>query len=101
MLGCAHLYPHVIPDPFCVTLPLESDDEFIIVANSSFWKYVPYEEAVEEAYDIGNPIVASKHLQDLAECYGSKENIAVLVLRLNTEPGSQNLFCQTFAVSWK
>ena len=45
------------------------------------WKFVGYEEAVEEVYDIGNPSVAAKHLQDRAQGYGSKENIAVLVIR--------------------
>ena len=87
LLGCAYLYPHIIPDPFTAVITLQKEDEFVVVANCSFWKYVSYEEAVEEIYEIGNPIVASKHLQDLAEGYGSKENVAVLVIRLNTEHG--------------
>ena len=46
-----------------------------------------YGEAVEEVYDIGNPVVAAKKLQDLAQGYGSKENVGVLVVRLNTDRG--------------
>ena len=80
-LGCAYLYPHVIPDPYTSTVALRHDDEFIIIGNRGLWKFVAYEEAVEEVYEIGNPVVAAKHLQDLAQSYGSKENIAVLVIR--------------------
>ena len=39
-----------------------------------------HSEAVEEIYDIGNPVVAAKKLQDLAQGYGSKENVGVLVV---------------------
>ena len=46
-----------------------------------------HSEAVEEIYDIGNPVVAAKKLQDLAQGYGSKENIGILVVRLNTDQG--------------
>ena len=87
LLGCAFLYPHVIPDPFTSTITLRHDDEFIIIANRGLWKFVGYDEAVQEVYEIGNPIVAAKKLQDLAQGYGSKENIAVLVIRLNTDSG--------------
>jgi serine/threonine protein phosphatase PrpC len=66
-LGCAYLYPHVIPDPYVATVTLRNDDEFIIVANGAFWEVMPPEDAVEEIYEIGNPVVAAKHLQDLAQ----------------------------------
>ena len=85
LLGCAFLYPHVIPDPYTNIVTLRHDDEFIIIANRGLWKFVDYDEAVHEIYDIGNPVVAAKKLQDLAQGYGSKENIAVLVIRLNTD----------------
>ncbi len=85
LVGSAYLYPHVIPDPYTNTVILRHDDEFIIIANRGLWKYVGYSEAVEEIYEIGNPVVASKKLQDLAQGYGSKENIGILVIRLNTD----------------
>lgn len=50
-------------------------------------RFVSHSEAVEEVYEIGNPVVAAKKLQDLAQGYGSKENIGVLVIRLNTDRG--------------
>ena len=50
-------------------------------------RYLSYDEAVEAVYEIGNPVVAAKKLQDLAQGYGSKENIGILVVRLNTDRG--------------
>ena len=87
LLGCGYLYPHVIPDPYTNTIALRNDDEFIVVANRGLWRYVTYTEAVEEVYESGNPVVAAKQLQDLAQAYGCKENISILVLRLNTDKG--------------
>ena len=67
LLGAAYLYPHVVPDPFSLSVALRADDEFIVVANSAFWDVLTPEDAVEEIYEIGNPVVAAKHLQDLAQ----------------------------------
>ena len=57
------MYPHVIPDPHTVTVDLQEKDEFLILANQGLWKYVSYTEAIEEVYNIGNPVVAAKRLQ--------------------------------------
>ena len=87
LLGCSYLSPHVIPDPHLNAVALRHDDEFIIIANRGLWKYVAYNEAIEEVYEIGNPIVAAKKLQDLAQGYGSRENISILIIRFNTDKG--------------
>ena len=87
LLGCSYLSPHVIPDPHLNAIALRHDDEFIVIANRGLWKYVAYGEAIEEVYDIGNPIVAAKKLQDLAQGYGSRENISILIVRFNTDKG--------------
>ncbi|KAK6186255.1 hypothetical protein SNE40_008326 [Patella caerulea] len=81
LLGCSYLYPNVIPDPHFTTTQLTEDDQLIIVANQGLWKYMSYEEAIQEILDIPDPVVAAKRLQDLAQGYGSKENIAILVVR--------------------
>ena len=52
------------------------------MANQGLWKVVTHEEAVREVRDITDPVVAAKRLQDLAQGYGSRENIAVVVVRL-------------------
>jgi len=67
LLGAAYLYPHVVPDPFSLSVALRATDEFIVVANSALWDVVTPEDAVEEIYEIGSPVVAAKHLQDLAQ----------------------------------
>jgi len=67
LLGAAYLYPHVVPDPFSLSVALRTDDEFIVVANSALWDVVTPEDAVDEVYEIGSPVVAAKHLQDLAQ----------------------------------
>ncbi|ELT96189.1 hypothetical protein CAPTEDRAFT_90974, partial [Capitella teleta] len=87
MLGCGYLYPHVIPDPYTNTIALRNDDEFIIIANRGLWRYVTYTEAIEQIYVTGNPVVAAKQLQDIAQAYGCKENVSILVVRLNTDKG--------------
>lgn len=71
LLGAAYLFPYVVPDPFSLSVALRADDEFIVVANSAFWDVVTPEDAVEEIYEIGSPVVAAKHLQDLAQVRSS------------------------------
>lgn len=38
---------------------------------------------MEEVQYIANPVVAAKRLQDLAQGYGCKENVSVLVMQFN------------------
>lgn len=86
-LGVSYLYPHVIPDPHVARIALRPDDEFVIIGNKSLWRFVSYDEAVERIYDVGSPVAAAKQLQDLAQSYGCRENIGVMVIRLNTDRG--------------
>nr|XP_034338092.1 PH domain leucine-rich repeat-containing protein phosphatase 2 isoform X2 [Crassostrea gigas] len=82
LLGSSFLYPHVIPDPHLVQMTLHHDDQFIIIANHGLWKYITYEDAVSQIKNIPDPVIAAKRLQDLAQGYGSKESIGILVIRL-------------------
>ncbi|KAK0051379.1 PH domain leucine-rich repeat-containing protein phosphatase 2 [Biomphalaria pfeifferi] len=82
LLGCSYLYPYVIPEPHVSSTVLTLEDTLFIVASQGLWQYVTYEEAVAEIKDTPDPVVAAKRLQDLAQGYGSRENIAVLVVRL-------------------
>ena len=87
LLGSAYLNPHVIPDPCCRRVALQPDDEFVVIASGALWRCVSPAAAVDEVYETGNPIVAAKRLQDLAQACGARENVAALVVRLNTEAG--------------
>ncbi|XP_070202182.1 PH domain leucine-rich repeat-containing protein phosphatase 2-like isoform X2 [Littorina saxatilis] len=82
LLGCSYLFPHVIPEPHTASRALGHTDRFLIIANQGLWKVVTHEEAVREVRDVTDPVVAAKRLQDLAQGYGSRENIAVVVVRL-------------------
>ncbi|XP_068084838.1 protein phosphatase PHLPP-like protein [Anabrus simplex] len=82
-LGCSAMFPLVIPDPYVTEILLEDEDEFLIIANKRFWEVVSIEEAVEEARHMGNPILAAKKLQDLAQSYGSEENLSIMVIRFS------------------
>ncbi|XP_059164436.1 uncharacterized protein LOC131947287 isoform X2 [Physella acuta] len=89
LLGCSYLYPYVIPDPHVTSTVLTPDDNFVIIANQGLWQFVSYDEAAREIKDCPDPVIAAKHLQDLAQGYGSRENIAVLVIRLMLTQGER------------
>ncbi|XP_067934912.1 PH domain leucine-rich repeat-containing protein phosphatase 2-like isoform X2 [Watersipora subatra] len=82
-LGNCYLYPQLIPEPHVMKKTLRSEDQFMIIANSSLWRFVSHKEAVEEIQYLANPVVAAKRLQDLAQGYGCKENVSVLVIQFN------------------
>jgi serine/threonine protein phosphatase PrpC len=50
---------------------------------SFFSKHLSHEEAVRCIRSIHNPVLASKKLVDMAQSYGAKENLAVLIVRFN------------------
>ena len=56
---------------------------FFLLRFSSLVRYLSHKEAVEEVQYIANPVVAAKRLQDLAQGYGCKENVSVLVMQFN------------------
>ena len=67
LLGCSYLHPHVIPDPHVNSITLGKDDEFVVIANATFWSYVTPAETVAEIRDVISPVAAAKRLQDLAQ----------------------------------
>jgi len=83
MLGCSFLYPAVLPTPHISSFILSKADEFIIIANNLLWQHLTHEEAVRAIRSIHNPVLASKKLVDIAQSYGAKENLAVLIVRFN------------------
>ncbi|KAK3086917.1 hypothetical protein FSP39_025370 [Pinctada imbricata] len=82
LLGSSYLYPHVIPDPHTTSVNLHPEDQLIVIANHGLWKFMSYQDVIDEIINIPDPVIAAKHLQDLAQGFGSKESIGVLVIRL-------------------
>ncbi|CAF3582304.1 unnamed protein product [Rotaria sordida] len=83
MLGCSFLYPAILPTPHISSFILSKNDEFFIIANNLLWQHLSHEEAVRAVRSIHNPVLASKKLVDIAQSYGAKENLAVLIVRFN------------------
>ncbi|PSN56260.1 Protein phosphatase PHLPP-like protein [Blattella germanica] len=81
-LGCSALFPLVIPDPYVTEVELQDTDESLIIANKRFWEVVSVEEAANQIRDVENAILAAKRLQDIAQSYGSEENLSVMVVQL-------------------
>ena len=55
------------------------------------FQHLSHEEAVRSIRSIPNPVVASKKLVDLAQSYGAKENLAVIVVRFNFQRKIQHI----------
>ena len=69
---------------------IQPEDQLIIIANQGLWKYISYQEAVDEIINIPDPVLAAKKLQDLAQGYRSVENIGVLVIRFLVSAEERN-----------
>jgi PH domain/leucine-rich repeat-containing protein phosphatase len=54
-------------------------------------KHLSHDEAVRAIRSIHNPVLASKKLVDIAQSYGAKENLAVLIVRFNFQKKIQQL----------
>lgn len=48
-----------------------------------FFKHLSHDEAVRAVRSIQNPVLASKKLVDIAQSYGAKDNLAVLIVRFH------------------
>ena len=67
--------------PTVVSVELNDADEFVIIANSVFWAYVPYQMAVDLArMDRESPKRASQRLRDTAIAFGAVDEVAVMVI---------------------
>lgn len=107
MLGCSFLYPAVVPTPHISSFILSKNDEFFIIANNLLWQHLSHEEAVRAIRSIQNPVLASKKLVDIAQSFGAKENLAVLIVRFNfqkkihhlTNHGSQKPRSQLYSTN--
>ena len=84
LIGCYQLHPHVIPLPSTMSLQLTENDELIILANAGFWAWISHEEAVACVRHISDAKMAASKLRDMAMAYGSKEEISVIVIYLNS-----------------
>ncbi|XP_020797130.2 PH domain leucine-rich repeat-containing protein phosphatase 2 [Boleophthalmus pectinirostris] len=83
LLGCSYLSPWVLPKPYVHTVPLCSQDEFLILGNRALFERVSYQEAVLTVKAVRDPHASAKKLCTLAQSYGCKDNIGALVVSLH------------------
>ncbi|KAG6900553.1 hypothetical protein C0993_009130 [Termitomyces sp. T159_Od127] len=73
----------VIGTPYMTRTELNDADEFFIIACDGLWDVVEDQEAIDLIRDVQDPQDASKKLLDLARENETRDNITVLVVRLN------------------
>ncbi|TFK44092.1 hypothetical protein BDQ12DRAFT_701704 [Crucibulum laeve] len=83
--GFFHLLPVINARPDVFTWDLTERDEFVIVANSGLWEFVPYQTAVDIARTSmrsgkPDPMIAAQKLRDFAISYGAKAGIMIMVI---------------------
>ena len=85
LLGCYHLWPHVIPAPSTESVELRPEDSYIVIGTDSLWKSLTYEQVIHHVQTISDPIRASKCVRDLAVAQGCQTDISVIVVKLNID----------------
>jgi len=93
IMGYSFLYPAVIPRPHVQTVTLTPQDEFFILGSRGLWDAVSPEEAVDAVRNVPDGLAAAKKLCSLAQSYGCRDNIGVLVVSLSVGGGDGCTCC--------
>ncbi|XP_064079536.1 LOW QUALITY PROTEIN: uncharacterized protein LOC135196625 [Macrobrachium nipponense] len=72
----------LIPDPHTIELHLGPSHTAVIIASASFWEVIDPEEAGDICSEVAEPGLAAKKLLDLAQAYGTRQALSVIVVRL-------------------
>jgi adenylate cyclase len=83
--GYYHLFPAINARPDILIYDLSDMDEFIIIANSGLWDFVPYQTAVDIARSVirtdrPDPMLAAQKLRDFAISYGADGSVMIMVV---------------------
>ncbi|KAF9478381.1 adenylate cyclase [Pholiota conissans] len=83
--GYYHLFPAINARPDILIYDLSDTDEFIIIANSGLWDFVPYQTAVDIARNVvrterPDPMLAAQKLRDFAISYGADGSVMIMVI---------------------
>ncbi|KAK8398764.1 hypothetical protein O3P69_004098 [Scylla paramamosain] len=88
---CSLSEPPTLPDPHTTELHLGPHHSAIAIASASLWEVIEPAEAADICGQVSEPGSAAKHLLDLAQAYGSRQAISVIVVQLKPPAGmSQN-----------
>ncbi|XP_068237265.1 uncharacterized protein Phlpp [Palaemon carinicauda] len=72
----------LIPDPHTTELHLGPSHTAVIIASASFWEVIDPEEAGDVCSEVAEPGLAAKKLLDLAQAYGTRQALSIIVVRL-------------------
>lgn len=81
-LGDFSMKEYVVSDPYTTETPLQSNDEFFIIACDGLWDVCSDQKAVDLVHDIANPQEAAAALIQFALENFSTDNLTVMVVRL-------------------
>ncbi|KAK7067965.1 hypothetical protein SK128_013905 [Halocaridina rubra] len=71
-----------LPDPHTTELHLGPNHTSVVIASASFWDGINPEEASEICNEVPEPGLAAKRLLDMAQAYGTRQALSVIVVRL-------------------
>ncbi|XP_042855961.1 uncharacterized protein LOC122242676 isoform X2 [Penaeus japonicus] len=79
---CALGEPVTLPDPHTTELYLGPHHTAVVIGSSSFWEVIGADEVTNVCSEMSDPGKAAKRLLDLAQGYGTRQALSVIVVRL-------------------
>lgn len=73
--------PILIQEPEIFELFLDDSDEFVIIGNKKIWEFMNINSVVREIRSEDNVILAAKKIQDIAQSFGSDENLSIIIIK--------------------
>ncbi|XP_065358697.1 protein phosphatase PHLPP-like protein [Calliphora vicina] len=70
-----------LKDPCIAECVLGNDDEYLIICNQGIWSVLDVDRIAREIRKEENVVLAAKRVQDIAQSFGSNENLSVIVIR--------------------
>uniref|UniRef100_A0A914ULP1 PPM-type phosphatase domain-containing protein n=1 Tax=Plectus sambesii TaxID=2011161 RepID=A0A914ULP1_9BILA len=98
-LGCSFLYPAVLPSPSTFSTALTNADEFVVIASKGVWEKMSAAEIVNRVRPIANPVLAAKHVQDIAQAYDASGNLSILIVRFFFERAKLDIDTKAGSIS--
>nr|XP_053629356.1 PH domain leucine-rich repeat-containing protein phosphatase 1-like [Cherax quadricarinatus] len=83
-LKCVLAEAPTLPDPHTTELHLGPHHTAVVIASTSLWDVLGPKEAVSICSEIREAGSAAKRLLDLAQAYGTRQDISVIVVRLTS-----------------
>uniref|UniRef100_A0A1B0BJG8 PPM-type phosphatase domain-containing protein n=1 Tax=Glossina palpalis gambiensis TaxID=67801 RepID=A0A1B0BJG8_9MUSC len=79
--GCILSSTKTLPDPTVTECILNNDDEYLVIGNANLWSVMDVDRVAREIRKEENVILAAKRMQDIAQSFGVKGNLSIIVVR--------------------